>query len=86
MFRYGGVGGQGGDVCVVASENESLSQIIKKYPTRRITAGPGTNSHVNYILGPSGESFKIEVPIGVTVYKENGKLLGNYNYFLVYVV
>lgn len=70
------MGGQGGDVFVVATEEETLPNVIRKWPKKRIIAGNGTNSHVNFILGPPGETMRIEVPTGITVYKENREILG----------
>lgn len=57
-------------------EEMALSDVIKNYPQKRVVAGNGTNSHVNYILGPPGESVKIEVPTGITIYKDD-KQIGN---------
>lgn len=78
MCRYGGVGGQGGDVFVVATEDESLAGVIKKWPKKRIAAGHGTNSHHNYILGPPGQPAKIEVPLGITVLRDDGRVVGRF--------
>lgn len=50
--------------------------MITKWPTKRIIAGNGTNSHSNYILGPPGESVKMEVPTGITIYREDGRIVG----------
>lgn len=77
--KYGGVGGQGGDVFVVATEDESLAGVIKKWPKKRIAAGHGTNSHHNYILGPPGQPAKIEVPLGITVLRDDGRVVGELN-------
>lgn len=80
MSRYGGVGGQGGDVHVISTEEETLATVIKKWPAKRIVASNGTNSHVNYILGPPGESVKIEVPPGITILTEDGRVVGIYTH------
>ncbi|GLV41622.1 uncharacterized protein CBL_06851 [Carabus blaptoides fortunei] len=77
--KYGGVGGQGGDVFVVATEDESLAGVIKKWPKKRISAGHGHNSHHNYILGPPGQPAKIEVPLGITVLRDDGRVIGEIN-------
>lgn len=42
--RLGGHGGNGGDVWVVAKKNMTLKRIKDKYPHKRFTAGPGSNS------------------------------------------
>lgn len=42
--RLGGLGGNGGDIWVVAKKDTTLKQIKDKYPNKRFTAGVGSNS------------------------------------------
>lgn len=77
--KYGGVGGNGGSVYVVAKEGESLSKILQMYPTKRISARLGSNSASRCILGKPGDDVTINSPTGVTVYNEYGKELGELN-------
>lgn len=42
-------------------------------------AGHGGNSHVKAILGESGKDENIEVPLGIRVYRDDGKLLADLN-------
>lgn len=74
--RFGGVGGQGGSVVVIAKENESFRDVQKTNQTKRYLADHGRDSTHNFILGTPGENLKFTVPVGVTVYTEMGKKLG----------
>lgn len=42
--RLGGLGGNGGDVWVVAKKNMTLKKVKEKYPLKRFQGGPGGNS------------------------------------------
>lgn len=77
--KYGGAGGHGGSVYVVAEEGESLTNILKKYPTKRISAHLGSNSSSRCLLGMPGNDTIINSPTGVSVYNEYGKQLGELN-------
>ncbi|XP_012270873.1 GTP-binding protein 10 homolog [Orussus abietinus] len=77
--RYGGKGGSGGDVYVVGKEKYSLPEVSGKCKKHRISAGSGSDSSAKGILGKSGQHAVIDVPSGVTVYDENGILLGEVN-------
>ncbi|KAK9879465.1 hypothetical protein WA026_006535 [Henosepilachna vigintioctopunctata] len=74
--KFGGIGGQGGNVIVVATEDISLEEVYKQNKTRRYNAGNGKNSSHNFIRGPAGEDIKINVPVGVSIHTELGKKLG----------
>ncbi|EFA04101.2 GTP-binding protein 10 homolog [Tribolium castaneum] len=77
--KFGGVGGQGGDVIAVGSDNISLQDVFKRNQSKSYTAKAGRHSSHNFILGPPGESLKFEVPVGVTVITELGKKIGEIN-------
>ncbi|XP_018321946.1 GTP-binding protein 10 homolog isoform X3 [Agrilus planipennis] len=77
--KYGGVGGQGGSVILVAKEKMFLEHVLNEHQSKRIFASHGTDSSQKYILGPPGEDVKVEVPVGVTVYTDEGKRLGELN-------
>ncbi|RZC36578.1 MMR HSR1 and/or GTP1 OBG domain containing protein, partial [Asbolus verrucosus] len=76
---FGGVGGQGGDVIVIGNENINLHEVFTKNRTKTYVAKNGRNSTHNFILGPPGEALKFDVPVGVTIYTEFGKKLGEIN-------
>lgn len=77
--RYGGEGGKGGDVCLVATEGMNLKDFLKKYPLKKLRAEMGSNSHSRRILGQSGEDKKVNVPTGITVYDDKNILIGELN-------
>lgn len=57
----------------------TLKDLLSNYPTKRLQAGNGEESSKLRLLGRRGEDKQIEVPIGITVYDENGKVLGELN-------
>ncbi|XP_049867339.1 GTP-binding protein 10 homolog [Pectinophora gossypiella] len=75
--KYGGLGGQGGCVYCIGKENANLKTIQSKFRAKTITAGHGEDSRKTKILGNPGADVKLEVPLGVTVYREDGKVLGS---------
>ncbi|XP_017777744.1 PREDICTED: GTP-binding protein 10 homolog [Nicrophorus vespilloides] len=77
--KFGGIGGQGGNISVVAKESITLDDVFKANRSKRIFAKDGKNSSHNFILGPPGDNINIEVPVGVTVYSDEGKKLGELN-------
>jgi Obg family GTPase CgtA len=77
--KFGGIGGQGGNVVVVGKENISLSDVYKQNKSKSYVAKSGRHSSHNFILGPPGENTKFEVPVGVTIFTELGKKLGEIN-------
>ncbi|XP_019873109.1 GTP-binding protein 10 homolog [Aethina tumida] len=77
--KFGGVGGKGGDVSVIANENLTLEDVFKRNKTKRYVAQNGRHSSHNFILGIAGEDLKFEIPTGVTIIDETGKKLGELN-------
>ncbi|CAG0882979.1 unnamed protein product [Darwinula stevensoni] len=75
--RYGGIGGPGGNVYVVAKEDTTLKVLVKKHPNKRFKAGMGGNSHKYHILGTPGENIHIPAPVGVIVKTDHGACLGS---------
>jgi len=76
LSRYGGLGGAGGNVYVVAKDGLTLENVAKTLKTKRIKADSGNDSTARGIIGAPGEDKIISVPRGVTVYNQNGVLLG----------
>ncbi|CAH0406729.1 unnamed protein product [Chilo suppressalis] len=74
--KYGGLGGQGGCVYCSGKEDASLRKIMTFYRSKTIAAGHGEDSRKTKIVGNPGADIKLEVPLGVTVYREDGKVLG----------
>lgn len=75
--KFGGLGGQGGCVYCVGKEDANLRRIMSKYRAKTITAGHGEDSRKTKIVGNPGSDIKLEVPLGVTVYRDDGKALGS---------
>lgn len=75
--RYGGVGGQGGCVYFIAKHGLTLRHIMNKYSTKRIHAISGEDSSKIRILGRRGIDERIEVPVGVQILDDTGKVLGD---------
>nr|CAD7403056.1 unnamed protein product [Timema cristinae] len=73
--KYGGVGGKGGSVYVMAKEEGDLKSVSKKHSSKRVLAGHGGHSHKNRVLGCPGEDQYVEVPLGVTIIDEHGRVL-----------
>lgn len=81
-YRFGGIGGQGGNVQLIAKESYSLEKVLASNKTKRIIAKHGRDSSHNFILGIPGESVTVEVPIGITVFTDDGKKLGKFSQLL----
>lgn len=75
--KYGGLGGQGGCVYCVGKEDANLKNIQSIFRAKTIVAGHGEDSRKAKIVGNPGTDVKLEVPLGVTVYKEDGNVLGS---------
>ncbi|XP_041977595.1 GTP-binding protein 10 homolog isoform X2 [Aricia agestis] len=75
--KYGGRGGQGGCVYCVGKENANLRNIMTKHRAKSIVAGHGEDSRKTKIVGTPGADLKLEVPLGITIYREDGQVLGS---------
>ncbi|XP_068591846.1 GTP-binding protein 10 isoform X2 [Cebidichthys violaceus] len=72
--RLGGIGGNGGDVWVVATKNMTLKRIKDKYPHKRFVGGAGANSSVRALKGERGTDKEVLAPVGITVTTDDGDL------------
>lgn len=77
--RLGGEGGKGGDVWLVAHEKVTLKRLKSRYPTKRFVAGAGTNSSTVALKGAKGKDCEVNVPPGISVVTDDGKVLGELN-------
>ena len=77
--KLGGVGGQGGCVYLVANPKSTLKDVVRKNSDKRVSAGPGDDSHKYRILGKRGKDVAVDVPVGITVIREDGKVIRELN-------
>ncbi|KAF4532605.1 hypothetical protein B566_EDAN014862 [Ephemera danica] len=75
--KYGGLGGKGGDIYLVAKEGETLTTVLKTWPLKKIIANSGGNSKTNKLMGEPGEDKLVDVPIGVCIIDQQGRILGD---------
>ncbi|KAL1512507.1 hypothetical protein ABEB36_002089 [Hypothenemus hampei] len=75
--KFGGIGGNGGNVIVEAKEGITLENVFKQNRTKRYVAQAGKNASHNFILGTPGENVVFEVPVGVSVLTDLRKKLGH---------
>ncbi|CAK1552691.1 unnamed protein product [Leptosia nina] len=75
--KFGGLGGQGGCVYCVGVEDSNLKKIASNHRGKTVCAGHGEDSRKARIVGSPGTDIKLEVPLGVTIYREDGKVLGS---------
>ncbi|CAG5132405.1 unnamed protein product, partial [Candidula unifasciata] len=74
--KYGGFGGDGGKVIVVASKKENtLRHVLQKYPLQMCKAERGENSDKFRLLGDRGADLHVNVPLGVLVHTADGKIV-----------
>uniref|UniRef100_A0A336MCD5 CSON009458 protein n=1 Tax=Culicoides sonorensis TaxID=179676 RepID=A0A336MCD5_CULSO len=77
--KYGGNGGQGGAIVLIAKEKATLRGILKKYPTGEVIATNGEDSSKLRLVGRRGADVEIEAPVGITVIDANGDVLSELN-------
>ncbi|KAM0733859.1 GTP-binding protein 10-like protein [Formica fusca] len=77
--HYGGIGGAGGNVYVIAKDGLTLENVVKTLKSKRIKADLGSDSKAKGIIGAPGQDKVISVPRGIMIYNQNGVLLGELN-------
>ncbi|XP_055908852.1 GTP-binding protein 10 homolog [Eupeodes corollae] len=77
--KYGGIGGQGGCVYFIAKEGVTLKGLSRMLRDKKIKASSGEDSSKIRILGRRGMDEKIEVPVGVQIIDDNGKVIADLN-------
>lgn len=75
--KYGGFGGEGGNVYLVGKEGLTLRKVKYKLQDAKLKAGTGGDSSKKGLIGIPGTDLNINVPFGITVYDENRIKLGN---------
>ncbi|KAK6621844.1 hypothetical protein RUM44_001651 [Polyplax serrata] len=77
--KYGGIGGRGGSVYLEAKPGIKMMTIWKKYMSKIVKAESGKDSKVMNIFATPGNDKIINVPVGVTVYDEFMRKIGELN-------
>lgn len=78
--KYGGKGGNGGDVYIVCDETvKSLSVCKTKFKKQRFCGEAGGNSRLKGIIGTPGNDVTFRVPVGIRVETAEGSKLGELN-------
>lgn len=77
--RFGGVGGNGGNIYVEAKEDCNLLKTLKAHPDKRWCSDSGANSRQFRILGEQGKDVCIPVPVGTSVRLDDQRLIGELN-------
>ncbi|CAH1789146.1 unnamed protein product [Owenia fusiformis] len=76
--KFGGKGGDGGDVYVKCYDKaKSLKELAKRHPEKRFIAGNGGNSHARALLGEKGQDILLNVEPGILVKNDEGDILGS---------
>lgn len=79
LQKYGGSGGNGGNIIVRAVSGTQLGDIIQKNPKKRVAATVGQDSRKHWILGECGQDVTVEAPLGVTIKNDFGEQLADLN-------
>ncbi|CAE1246955.1 Probable GTP-binding protein OBGM, mitochondrial,GTP-binding protein 10 homolog,GTP-binding protein 10,GTPase Obg [Acanthosepion pharaonis] len=77
--RLGGIGGNGGDIYFQANEKLTLKNMKQKNPSKRYFSETGKDSSKRLIIGKNGGPLEIQVPVGVTIETDSGRVLGELN-------
>lgn len=79
LSKYGGRGGQGGNVVVRGQRHITLKNVYEKNLHKRYIAGDGQHSQKRCLNGLPGEDLTISVPLGVEIRRDNGELINEIN-------
>uniref|UniRef100_V9KYH1 GTP-binding protein 10 n=1 Tax=Callorhinchus milii TaxID=7868 RepID=V9KYH1_CALMI len=79
LGRFGGEGGKGGDVFVVAKADITLKKLKDKHPEKRFVGEVGANSSIRSLKGKKGKDCEIYAPVGISVTTDKGKVIGHLN-------
>ncbi|XP_034255092.1 GTP-binding protein 10 homolog [Thrips palmi] len=77
--KFGGIGGKGGDVYMMATKAKDLKTVIENFPERRIKAGHGGNSAAKKLMGARGTDITVGVPRGVKAISDDKFVIGEVN-------
>ncbi|XP_039280198.1 GTP-binding protein 10 homolog [Nilaparvata lugens] len=72
--KYGGIGGNGGNVTLKVNDGAKLSDVLRQYPRKVVAAEDGRDSKKHCIAGNRGKDKIVLIPPGITVYEGNRHL------------
>lgn len=77
--KFGGIGGQGGNVYLEASKGARLLTLKIADASKRYIAGPGSASEMFSLLGKPGSNVVLHAPLGTVCITDVGALVGELN-------
>ena len=75
LKKYGGLGGQGGNILVRGRKHLTLRSVYEKNLAKRYIAPDGEHSHKTRLNALPGENLTIHVPLGIQIVRDNGELI-----------
>ena len=79
LKKYGGIGGQGGNVVVRGKRHLTLKSTYEKNLLKRYIAPDGEHSHKTRLNAMPGENLTIHVPLGIQIRRDNGEVIDEIN-------
>ena len=79
LKKYGGIGGQGGNVVVRGKRHLTLRSVYEKNLVKRYIAPDGEHSQKTRLNAMAGENLTINVPLGIQILRDNGELIDEIN-------
>jgi len=79
LKKYGGIGGQGGNVLVRGKRHLTLRSVYENNLAKRYIASDGENSQKTSLNAMAGENLTIHVPLGIQILRDNGELIDEIN-------
>lgn len=80
MPKFGGIGGNGGNVIVKGDrKTHSLLQLKRMLQSKKLRAGNGEDSRRTRLVGQSGYDLFLKCPLGSVVMGDQGNVLAEIN-------
>lgn len=79
LKKYGGIGGQGGNVLIRGKRHLTLRNVYEKNLAKRYIASDGEHSQKRQLNAMSGEDLIIHVPLGIQILRDNGEFIDEIN-------
>lgn len=79
LKKYGGIGGQGGNVLVRGKHHFNLRNVYEKNLVKRYLAPDGEHSQKSQLYARPGNNLTIHVPLGIQILRDNGEVIDEIN-------